>query len=184
MNKQVFTKLHHVIFTPRKYFRDVISSNSFQTKDLILINLILITSIAVLHFIHQTNLNEYTETSTLAVYLISLTLGLVALFSIRTYFITIILKKARFKIDLHQVGMIVSISMITSFVLILISVLFPMNPYTMSFEVIMKLWNFILILVGIGSLIKVHPVRSFFFIVFFIFSSEWLIILPFMRIRF
>ena len=149
-----------VFVLPRKYFKNVIGNNSFKLKDLIYLGLGGFTILMALHIFESQAVGRYSSGLERSIYLIGFSFGLVISFAFRTYFLTMILMKTGVEVKYPNIGMIVGIAMIADMIMLLIPIILQTSDYNRYIEIVTRIWNLILILIGIVSITDIRWIKG------------------------
>lgn len=155
MNKDALIKIPILIIRPKKYFDEVIGNKSFTLKDLFHLGSVLFPILTILHIFEAKILNRYNTGLEIGVYLFAFVLGLVISLIFRTYFLSIVLNKSGTEVDYKKIGMIAAISMISNLLMIMISIVLQTSEYNQFIEIIIRIWNLMLILIGVVVIYKI-----------------------------
>ena len=171
MKLAVFTKSLMLFYAPKRYFREVISSQEFTNKTLAMYGILIFSVITVL---------LVTQLSFSGFYLVACAfgcfVGLVATLIVRSYFIDVSLRKMEIEIKFKQIASVVLFSFIINIYVILIGLLFGYD-----FLILSSVCNNILILIGIHSLTKIN-VYPLFGIGLLLFLLEYVLVAVFISL--
>lgn len=82
-------------------------------------------------------------------------LGLIVSLAFRTYFISMYLDKTGIEVDYRKIGMIVAIAMISNVLMFSVPLILQSSDYSTYIETGSKIWNLLLILIGIVSVYNI-----------------------------
>jgi hypothetical protein len=171
MLKDFFTKIPYLILLPKKFFKETVSGKEFTTQNLIVTGAILIPLITVLHFFESDLLVKYGDTTKRIIYLAGFITGMALSFAFRTYLISLILNRSGFEIKFQQVGMVIGLSMIVYLIMYSIPIILGTHHFNKQIEIVMHVWNLLLIFIGIRTLTRISVYRGIVLIVI-MFSIE------------
>ena len=150
MNKDILIKIPSLIVYPRRYFNDVIDSNSFKLKDVVWLGLGIVVIFTILHIFQYNIFDYFKDMLSSGIYLGAFMLGIAVSFAFKTYFITTALQKTGVDVNYRKAGMVVCTAMIPGMVLLFLSLVFQAKEYYDQVDIVIRLWNYLLLVIGIS----------------------------------
>jgi hypothetical protein len=160
MLKDTLIKTPLLFIRPKKYFKEVIGGKLYKVKDLVYFGLVLFPILMILHIFESKTLSRYGSGLEIGIYLFAFVLGLVVSLIFRTYFLSMVLNKTGTEVDYRIIGMIVSVAMISNLLMILIPTIIQTSDYNQFIEIIMRVWNLTMILIGIVCIYKINWIKG------------------------
>lgn len=174
MDKFHFSCLYLLLIKPKRFFSSFVAGTEFRGRDLFILGVIIIPIITLVYGF-KLYAEKYMDYSIeMVVYLAAFTIGQIASFAFRTYFISMILDRSGTETGYKKIGMVVGFAMSINILMTLVPIIFQTQDYNMLIEVIFKIWNLSLIVIGIIVLTEIKLYRAVL-IVMVMFGFEMLV---------
>lgn len=164
MNKNTIFQLPFLLLEPRKYFKEIISINTYTIKELLLVCLAIIGTRTILEISQPNFIESYDSVFTLSIHLLGFILGMAISISFRTYLISIILKKMLVEFDYRKIGMIVGLALLPNILLSTIPLILNTISLNETINTIAQIWNIVLVLIGLVTVFQIAWSRGFIII--------------------
>ena len=164
MTKDVLIKMPLIFVKPRRYFKGVITKNTFTLSDLGYLNLMAFSIVLVYHLFQSQMLESAQNGLEQGVYLVGFTLGWVLSFAFRTYYLSMLLTKTGVAVDYRKIAMVVGMAFSPYLIMMLSTLFVPTAEYNQFINIAMQSWNLLLILIGVVGLTDIGWPKAALFV--------------------